>query len=326
MKTDELAFFNQQLAAMLREGIPLEGALSELVKGMRRGQLRDQLGLLQADLERGVPMREALEKRELPAFYRRMIIAGASAQDLPAMLTLLADYYNRSHATWARLKGLMVYPVIVMVVAFALSAILGILLNKLFFVNVAGVEYAPSQKNLVMASLWASPTVIGLGVLVCLSALGIPSIRAKARWKLPAFRDASLSQLSSAMAIMLKNGIPLPEAIRLGEMLESGTPVETALAEWREQIASGKGKPADWKQSSDALPPLFLWLIRSSGDDLGAGFQKAADLYGTRSIYRTELMLYGVLPLSVLLLGQMILWQVVPAIHFLGRMMNMIGS
>src|SRR5205814_1571539 len=37
MNYDEFAFFNQQLAAMLRDGIPLEGALSRLCADMRRG-------------------------------------------------------------------------------------------------------------------------------------------------------------------------------------------------------------------------------------------------------------------------------------------------
>ena len=41
MKYDEFAFFNQQLAAMLRDGIPLEGALRRLCSEMRRGSLRD---------------------------------------------------------------------------------------------------------------------------------------------------------------------------------------------------------------------------------------------------------------------------------------------
>ena len=42
MKNDEFAFFNQQLAAMLRDGIPLEGALRRLCQEMRRGALRER--------------------------------------------------------------------------------------------------------------------------------------------------------------------------------------------------------------------------------------------------------------------------------------------
>src|ERR1051325_1510721 len=59
MKNDEFAFFNQQLAAMLRDGIPLEGALRKLCEEMRRGQLRDELQALEADLAKGTPMTDA---------------------------------------------------------------------------------------------------------------------------------------------------------------------------------------------------------------------------------------------------------------------------
>ena len=43
MKYDEFAFFNQQLAAMLRDGIPLEGSLKRLCQEMHAGKLRDEL-------------------------------------------------------------------------------------------------------------------------------------------------------------------------------------------------------------------------------------------------------------------------------------------
>ena len=43
MKHDEFAFFNQQLAAMLRDGISLEGALRRLCQEMRQGALRGEM-------------------------------------------------------------------------------------------------------------------------------------------------------------------------------------------------------------------------------------------------------------------------------------------
>ena len=50
MKWDEFAFVNQQLAGMLKTGIPLEGALRRLCETMRHGRWRTELELLQADL------------------------------------------------------------------------------------------------------------------------------------------------------------------------------------------------------------------------------------------------------------------------------------
>lgn len=114
MKWDEFAFLNQQLAGMLRAGIPLEGGLRELSQTMRRGKLRDELEALRKDLEVGTPVSEALGKRNLPELYVRLAQAGAAGGDLPGTLILLADYYDRMAITMARLKGLMVYPLLVL--------------------------------------------------------------------------------------------------------------------------------------------------------------------------------------------------------------------
>src|SRR6185436_2385179 len=116
MNYDEFAFFNQQLAAMLRDDIPLEGGLKQLCADMNAGPLRDELQKLERDLEKGVPLKEALPARKLPLFYTRMVLLGARSNDLPGVLTLLADYYHRANTLWTRLKGLMVYPVLVVCV------------------------------------------------------------------------------------------------------------------------------------------------------------------------------------------------------------------
>src|SRR6266702_748858 len=104
MNYDEFVFFNQQLASMLREGIPLEGALKQLSAGMRTGALRKEIEELEATLAGGMPLPEALARRSLPEFYRRMVGIGVRANDLPGVLTLLADHYHRSNLLWARLK------------------------------------------------------------------------------------------------------------------------------------------------------------------------------------------------------------------------------
>src|SRR5262245_45307808 len=106
MNYDEFAFFNQQLAAMLRQGIPLEGALKQLSAGMGMGLLRAEVQALEADLAQGTPLKDAIARRRLPEFYVRMVEVGARSNDLPGVLTLLADHYHRANALWTRLKGL----------------------------------------------------------------------------------------------------------------------------------------------------------------------------------------------------------------------------
>ncbi|HLP76608.1 MAG TPA: type II secretion system F family protein, partial [Candidatus Paceibacterota bacterium] len=120
MNYDEFAFFNQQLAAMLRDGIPLEGSLRRLCEEMRQGNLRAELETLGAELSNGVPLEQALSPRVLPDFYKRLVLIGVKSDDLPGTLTMLADYYHRQNNLWTRLKGLMVYPLIVLFVVFAI--------------------------------------------------------------------------------------------------------------------------------------------------------------------------------------------------------------
>src|SRR6266478_4299267 len=130
MNYDEFAFFNQQLAAMLRDGIPLEGALKQLCAGMKTGPLRAELQQLEADLARGTPLKDALARRALPQFYSRMVEIGARSNDLPGVLTLLADYYHRANALWTRLKGLMVYPLLIIVVALGLTLLVSLAFSR----------------------------------------------------------------------------------------------------------------------------------------------------------------------------------------------------
>jgi type II secretory pathway component PulF len=322
MNYDEFAFFNQQLAVMLRDGVPLEGALKQLCLGMSQGQLRSELEQLDADLAHGTPLQDALARRDLPQLYRRMLGIGARSNDLPGMLTMLADHYHRANAVWTRLKGLMVYPLIVIVVSLGMTLLLTLVFSH-FLANFVGLFTPPAAW---VAGIWIPPILLALLAVLGLAAVSLPSWRAKLRWRLPAFREASLAQLASAIALMLRNGTTLSEALSLAESLETSTPAGPVLAHWRSLVESGQGKPAQWSGPARPFPPLFLWLVQKGGEDPAAGFQKAADLYQTRAAYRIELALYGALPISVLFLGQMIFWQVAPLMQAMIQMMRVLGD
>jgi len=323
MNYDEFAFFNQQLAGMLRDGIPLEGALKQLCAGMRTGSLRAELELLGGDLAGGTPLKEALARRKLPEFYARMVEIGARSNDLPGVLTMLADHYHRANALWTRLKGLMVYPLLVLLVSLGLTVLVSLAFSR--FMAGFSDQVMPTSA-LTLASVWMPPIAISLATLLGLGAVFIPSWRARLRWRLPAFREASLAQLASAIALMLKNGTTLPEALVLAEALESNTPAGRCLAHWRRVIEAGGGKPAQWLGEAGPFPPLFLWVVQKSGEDVAGGFQKAAEIYQARASYRIELALYGALPISILLLGQMVFWQAAPLLRSMSWMMNTLGD
>ena len=170
MKYDEFAFFNQQLAAMLRDGIPLEGALRRLCQEMRRGTLRDELQALEADLAKGTPMADALAARQLPELYKRMMLVGVKSGDLPGALTMLADYFQRQNDVWTRLKSMMTYPLIVMFAAFLISMALALLwtcvigpsMKEMFGGMSMMLPAATMFAFATLQTIWVFPVVLGV--------------------------------------------------------------------------------------------------------------------------------------------------------------------
>jgi type II secretory pathway component PulF len=334
MKYDELAFFNQQLAAMLRDGIPLEGALRRLCDEMRRGRLRDELRALEADLAQGTPMADALQPRQLPELYKRMILVGIKSNDLPGALTMLADYFQRQNNVWTRLKSMMTYPLIVMFVAFLISTVLAFI-----WTHVIG----PSMENVfggmgiqlpaatifafsTLQAIWVFPVLLGLLFLLAAAIVFQPALRGKFLWRLPAFKEATVSRIASSLALLLKNGVNLPDAVGLVEQLETSTAAVADLQQWQKKLAVGTAKFSEVAAVNRMIPPLFVWVVASAGEDLAAGFNRAAEIYHSRAIYRTEVALYSVLPIASLFLGAIVLSQAFLVISMFLPLIAMISN
>ncbi len=325
MKTDEFAFFNQQLAAMLRDGIPLEGALQRLCADMSDAALRIELQALADDLARGVPLRDAIQKRKLPELYQCLIQVGAQSNDLPGVLTLIADHYQRRYTIWTRLKGLLVYPMIVLLACFVLSGLLAILLDRVVWPSLALAASGMGRPTFQIA-LWLSPVILGVLLMAAIVTLTVPSIRQALRWRVPSFRESSLAQIASSVALLLRNGVPLDHALALVERMESGNRAGAEISVWRQRLAAGHGKFAEMAATGRAFPPLFIWLVAHGREDMAAGFQRAAEIYQARATNRAELLLYSALPCSVLALGVLIVMQIQPVLAALVQFMNMLGS
>jgi type IV pilus assembly protein PilC len=325
MNYEQLAFTNQQLAGMLKAGIPLEGALQQVCQNMSRGALRDELQKLQADLTQGIPLPQALATRRLPEFYRQMIEVGVRGNDLPGVLTLLADYYRRAGTVWTRLQGLMVYPLIVLVAAICLSFFLLLLqrqILKSFFVELMEQGVPP---HLSIPALFV-PAALALAALAVVALFCLPKLRRNLRWRLPGFREASLSQLAAAAEMMLRKGVPFSDALKFLHQLERHTVAGDELVHWQERMAEGNGKIQVLAADSRVIPPLFVWIVANAGEDLAGGFRDAAEIYYNRASAKIEMLLVAALPISILALGLLIPIQILPVVSALVRFLDMLGG
>jgi type II secretory pathway component PulF len=334
MKYDELAFVNQQLAAMLREGIPLEGGLRQLCATMQKGRLRTELELLESDLAGGAPLDQAVARRQLPELYRMMLQAGARGQDLPGLLTLLADYYENANLVWTRLKGLMVYPAIVLTLSAGFSIWIAVLFGKVSSMltldgTLVSSIVRPSRAAPALAPLspflWAPAVLLTAIALPALAVAVLPGWRRELQWRLPAFREASLARVASTLAILLKAGCSLGEALGLLERMESGTRAAVELGRWKTRCAEGRGKFTDMAAGGKIFPPMFVWLVAGAGEDLATGFARAAQVYQARAAYRSNVLLYAALPAALLFLGLVMLAQMYPLAQLIYQLPMLLG-
>lgn len=311
MKLDELAFFNQQLAGMLKAGLPLEGSLRQLSAGMTKGKFRDQLKELEGKLAAGEPLEKAVAASKLPDFYKRMLIAGRKAEALPQVLLLLADYYQQASVLAIRIKGVLLYPGMIIIGSWLLSMLIWYLYFSLrdsvmsAFRGMFGGS-APPQFIAGMVLPSVIVTLVAIGYLVVTLT---PSLRRLAMWKLPGLKEASIARLSHLFGMMLQSGCPLKETLPVLRELEHGGPAQRMIYMWEKTIAEGDNRFESLAASKSPMPPLFFWLVGNDRENWTAGLLRASSVYHHRARNQLELILMSVTPVCVILLGMLILYQ-----------------
>jgi type II secretory pathway component PulF len=330
MNYEEFSFFNQQLGAMLKSGLPLEGSLQQISASMNRGELRTEVELLQRDLSEGVPLDEAISRRKLPELYTALVRVGLKSNDLPGVLTMVADYYRSIHNNWTRLKGLLVYPAIVLVTSLLVSGFLAVLYTSLLKGSWEAFELFGTNRGaslgVMILAVWTPVILISIVAAAFAGALSVRQIRYKLRWRVPGFREASLAQFASAMSLMLENGCDVKTALELVEKNEANADTRSELRVWRDRLAAGTHRFADIAVRSRLAPPLFIWLVAGAGENWALGFRRAADVYGARANHRIEVALYAALPVAILFVAAIVATEMAPVMQGFLQFMNALGS
>ncbi len=325
MNYDELSWFNQQLAAMLREGLPLEGALRQLTESQQKGALREEFTQLESALASGQRLDQAILARRFPPLYVRLVQAGARSGDLPGALTMAADYYSELNSVWRRAKAVLFYPAIVLLGAVGLT----LLLWRFYGIVDASFHELSSDirpGGLGQGVLLVTPLFLALVALGFAFVLAVPGFRRWLVWRLPGFREARTASFAGGMALMLRQGCPLPEALALMAELEKGSPAGFDLRSWQEGLQRGETDMAKNANQWRAMPPMLGWFLRMAGADLGEGFRRAAVFYRERAIFRLDLILHGALPALLLFIGWLVAGQVLLLLRPLIGLIDSLGS
>ncbi len=88
LSREDLQYFNQQLASLAETGVALDQGLRILAGDLHRGRLRRVIEELADDLDRGVPLEDAIDRRAglFPPLYAQIIKSGVENNQLGSTL------------------------------------------------------------------------------------------------------------------------------------------------------------------------------------------------------------------------------------------------
>jgi len=255
-----------------------------------------------------------------------MIQIGVQSNDLPGVLTRLADYYQKVSFISTRLKGLMIYPAIVLFASLGLSLFLASFFRaftrdvpEILRDVLNGAVMSSLTSDGVPVMVWMPVIFLSAATVFVLVTIALPALRRWLRCTLPGFKEASLSQFALAMDLMLRGGSNLNDSLALLGSLETQTPVGRDIARRQARLSVGDAPFPAIAADSKTVPPLFSWLVSSGGENLAEGFRRAAEIYQARAVHRIEMLLYAALPVSILFLGVMLISQAFPLIQLFFR-------
>ena len=114
-----LTTFTRQLSILQDAGLPILRSLRILEGQQRPGRLKNSLIDVCEDIESGSTLSEALAKspKAFDRLYVNMIKAGEAGGALEVILRRLAEFQEKAQSLKRKVKGAMVYPIVVVLVA-----------------------------------------------------------------------------------------------------------------------------------------------------------------------------------------------------------------
>ena len=118
-KTKHICAFTRQLSILQDAGLPILRSLKILENNEKPGKLKNALMDVCDEIEGGSTLSEAMGKcpKVFSRLYVNMIKAGEAGGALETILQRLADFLESAESLKRKVKGALIYPVIVVMVA-----------------------------------------------------------------------------------------------------------------------------------------------------------------------------------------------------------------
>ena len=313
--------FTRQLATMVNAGLPLTEALL-ILRTQTKGTMQKIVSKILADVEEGESLSSAMSKHSevFSKSYTALIKAGEVGGVLDEVLVRLADNLEKDQEFKGRVKGALIYPIIIV---FGMIAVAFIMM--VFVVPRLTALYDQFQADLPL------PTLVLIAVsnfmthfwwLILIFAggavYGLKLYRATKSGrrkidelilKIPVFGDLTLqivlTDITRTLSLMVGSGVSIIEALNISGGVVNNVVVSDALADCSNMVEKGFPVAFAFSRHPEAFPYLLSQMI-AVGEETGKMdevLEKVSHVFEVESDQKVKALTAAVEPAILIVLG-----------------------
>jgi type IV pilus assembly protein PilC len=285
VRSKDLTAFTRQLSILQDAGLPILRSLRILAGQSKAGRLKYSLEDTCDEIEAGATLSEAMAKSPkcFNRLYVNMIKAGEAGGALELILKRLADFQERSESLKRKVKGAMIYPIVVMSVAVGILTFIMIKIVPEFrkiFIEF-DLELPAMTEMLVAISDWTVNywyLIPGIPVAIWLMVKLIRKFKhGRIGWdqfiiKVPIFgpliEKNILARTTRTLGTLISSGVPILEALTITRDTSGNAMFERMYQKVSEAIREGEAIAKPMKENSvPGFHPMaaFFWFAFIGG-------------------------------------------------------------
>jgi type IV pilus assembly protein PilC len=283
--SDLLMLFGQELAALLKAGLPLLQSLDVMLERQKNPVFRKSLVTVREKVKGGTALSEAfrIEGELYPPIFSASLVAGERSGSLETVLRRFVQYLRLNQALKKKAIAASIYPLVLMTL---MTGVVGVLLTKVIpefqgFYEGLGAElpYA-TQLLLAVSDVLRSHLLLLVGALAAAvvaiawwlrqpgSALRLDRALLRIPYLGRLMRMYATSQLARTLSTLLSGGLPLLNALEVASASIGNRAMAAAVGAATPQIREGKSLTAAL-ESTGMLENLALEMVKV-GEQTGA--------------------------------------------------------
>src|SRR5918912_1534180 len=277
-KANDFLLFNQQLAALLRAGIPILQAISMLRKRAQSAGLGMVLTDVEEKIRGGMALSAAFAAQcpIFPRIYTASILAGERSGALDEVLDRYVNYMRRSVNLRRKIRGALAYPTLLLMASFGMVAFLTVYvvprMSGLF--EGFGKNKLPTLTLIVTGisswlttNLWWLAPVLIAGIVDLVFWLRTPTGRMtldRTLLKVPLvgklLQQVAVAQATRSLATLLAGGITLVESWEIAAESITNRELRRKSAAILPMVREGRSF-TESLESAGWVPPLAIDMI-----------------------------------------------------------------